>query len=70
MGVDTKTARPEAFKPKYKMHKAVGSFVSGSSYNRDYASSKYDTLWPVKFKNQSGPPPPASGYTGKQRLGL
>jgi len=64
----TRTARPEAFKPKYKMHKAVGSFVSGSSYSRDYAPSKYDSVWPVKYKGMSGPPPSAVGYTGKEWL--
>jgi len=64
----TKTARPEAFKPKYKTHKAVGRMVSQSSYSRDYFPGKYDRLWPVKYKGMSGPPPAAAGYTGSMRM--
>ena len=65
----TKNARPEAFKPKYKMHKSVGSLSSArSSYNRDYHPSKYDRVWPVKYRGMSEEPAAASGYTGKFRL--
>mmetsp|Transcript_16601 Transcript_16601/g.41052 ORF Transcript_16601/g.41052 Transcript_16601/m.41052 type:complete len:291 (+) Transcript_16601:204-1076(+) len=64
----TKNARPAAFKPAYKTHKAVGTMSAVSSYNREYHADKYNSVWPVRFARQNAPPPPASGYTGKQRL--
>jgi len=62
---DTKNARPEAFKPKYKTHRAVGDMSAVSSYKRDYHPDKYNAVWPVRFAGQGGPPPPATGYTGQ-----
>ncbi|CAD7929859.1 unnamed protein product [Amoebophrya sp. A25] len=64
----TKNARPAAFRPAYKTHKAVGSMSGSSSYSREFNPDKYNSVWPVRFARQAGPPPPATGYTGKVRL--
>jgi len=65
---DTKTARPEAFKPKYKTHKSVGTMSAVSSYKRDFNPDKYNSVWPVRFARQPAPPPATTGYTGKVHL--
>lgn len=61
----TKNARPEAFKPKYKTHRAVGTMSAVSSYKRDFHPDKYNSVWPVRFARQVREPGPAGGYTGR-----
>jgi len=65
---DTKNARPEAFKPKYKTHKSVGTMSAVSSYKRDFHPDRYNSVWPIRFAKQKAPPPATTGYTGKVHL--
>ena len=54
--------------PRIQRHKQIGEQKSVSSYSRDYDAQKYDAVWPVKFRNQSGPPGPTTGYKGTTQV--